>query len=72
MRRKTAAREVALQALYAWQLSGCDPLEEARSNEAYEKTEFLEELLRGVRRSEERRVGKECTIQCRSRWSPYH
>ena len=23
-------------------------------------------------RSEERRVGKECTIQCRSRWSPYH
>ena len=22
--------------------------------------------------SEERRVGKECTIQCRSRWSPYH
>ena len=43
------AREVALQALYAWQLSGCDPLEEARSNEAYEKTEFLEELLRGVR-----------------------
>ena len=42
------AREVALQALYAWQLSGGDPLEEARSNEAYEKTEFLEELLRGV------------------------
>src|SRR2546426_11822364 len=25
-------------------------------------------LLRGARRSEERRVGKEC----RSRWSPYH
>ena len=25
-----------------------------------------------VQRSEERRVGKECTIQCRSRWSPYH
>ena len=23
-------------------------------------------------RSEERRVGKECMIQCRSRWSPYH
>ena len=43
------AREVALQALYAWQLSGGDPLEEARSNEAYEKTDFLEELLRGVR-----------------------
>ena len=23
-------------------------------------------------RSEERRVGKECLHQCRSRWSPYH
>ena len=43
------AREVALQALYAWQLSGGDPLEEARANESYEKSEFLEELLRGVR-----------------------
>ena len=25
-----------------------------------------------LRRSEERRVGKECTATCRSRWSPYH
>ena len=25
-----------------------------------------------VSRSEERRVGKECRIGCRSRWSPYH
>ena len=33
MRRKTAAREVALQALYAWQLSGADPMQEARANE---------------------------------------
>ena len=24
------------------------------------------------RRSEERRVGKECPQLCRSRWSPYH
>ena len=23
-------------------------------------------------RSEERRVGKECPLLCRSRWSPYH
>src|SRR3546814_13956105 len=30
---------------------------------------FPEELLR--RRSEERRVGKECVSPCRSRWSPY-
>src|SRR3546814_19544559 len=26
----------------------------------------------GIRRSEERRVGKECVSTCRSRWSPYH
>ena len=25
-----------------------------------------------IMRSEERRVGKECTSVCRSRWSPYH
>src|SRR3546814_18024655 len=28
--------------------------------------------LRQGRRSEERRVGKECVSTCRSRWSPYH
>ena len=27
---------------------------------------------RALLRSEERRVGKECTSWCRSRWSPYH
>ena len=26
----------------------------------------------GRDRSEERRVGKECSLTCRSRWSPYH
>src|SRR3546814_19202707 len=31
------------------------------------------EMLTGDRiRSEERRVGKACVSQCRSRWSPYH
>ena len=29
------------------------------------------DTITGVR-SEERRVGKECTATCRSRWSPYH
>src|SRR3546814_12911229 len=28
--------------------------------------------LQESRRSEERRVGKECVSTCRSRWSPYH
>src|SRR3546814_18230192 len=29
-------------------------------------------LDQGMRRSEERRVGKECVSTCRSRWSPYN
>src|SRR3546814_14680637 len=29
-------------------------------------------LVASVRRSEERRVGKECVSTCSSRWSPYH
>src|SRR3546814_7511937 len=28
--------------------------------------------LKKPKRSEERRVGKECVSTCRSRWSPYH
>ena len=28
--------------------------------------------MRSELRSEERRVGKECQVRCRSRWSPYH
>ena len=31
-----------------------------------------EEMVTYAVRSEERRVGKECWITCRSRWSPYH
>ena len=31
-----------------------------------------DEAVFGGGRSEERRVGKECTMTCRSRWSPYH
>ena len=44
------ARQVALQALYAWQLSGDDPLAQARTIEGFEKTDarFVETLLRGV------------------------
>jgi len=53
------AREIALQALYAWQLSGDDPLEQARSIEGFGKTDarFVENLLRGVlQRAEELRA----------------
>ena len=33
---------------------------------------FFNEKQAEKKRSEERRVGKECTSWCRSRWSPYH
>jgi len=36
-----------------------------RADRAMEKGVYTE-------RSEERRVGKECSEPCRSRWSPYH
>ena len=44
------AREIALQALYAWQLSGDDPLAQARTLEGFERTDarFVESLLSGV------------------------
>src|SRR3546814_13519574 len=34
--------------------------------------EFLGPYLFPDKRSEERRVGKECVSTCRSRWSPYY
>jgi len=44
------AREIALQALYAWQLSGEDPMAQARTLEGFERTDarFVESLLSGV------------------------
>jgi N utilization substance protein B len=44
------AREIALQALYAWQISGADPLSQARTLEGFERTDarFVESLLSGV------------------------
>src|SRR4030088_1752410 len=44
------SREMALQALYAWQLSGGDPMEQARALEDFGKnSEFTESIVRGVR-----------------------
>src|SRR3546814_2090093 len=33
---------------------------------------LVDRCISRPRRSEERRVGKECVSTCRSRWSPYH
>ena len=46
-----------------------------RNIELVETKKYLEDdaiATEKAARSEERRVGKECRIGCRSRWSPYH
>ena len=40
--------------------------------EWFRSEEHTSELQSLAVRSEERRVGKECSLLCRSRWSPYH
>ena len=49
---------------------------EGKVSEAPLVLEYGSEIETGIAtllsRSEERRVGKECRIGCRSRWSPYH
>src|SRR3546814_19025847 len=57
----------------------CQPFSRAGKRELVESDTgqlFLDfvRLVDGVRprRSEERRVGKECVSTCRSRWSQYH
>ena len=58
----------------AWDLSSARIVtllhraDECPGADGWEPAEFGPELAR----SEERRVGKECTSWCRSRWSPYH
>src|SRR3546814_18877449 len=44
----------------------------AREQVVDEAGPHIQERFTISRRSEERRVGKECVSTCRSRWSPYH
>ena len=54
------------------------PIVKALEREGWTLTDILvthhhHDHVGGVaERSEERRVGKECGLLCRSRWSPYH
>src|SRR3546814_1526236 len=43
-----------------------------RALEDHDLQEVVPSAPMQARRSEERRVGKECVSTCRSRWSPYH
>src|SRR3546814_1308264 len=55
---------------------GCSPHEWANDGamrlKAPPKSKWRWPKEKKARRSEERRVGKECVSTCRSRWSPYH
>ena len=62
--RKIAALPPVRSAAYR------DP--EAAWNEFLRAYPGMEPLRGAGGRSEERRVGKECSLTCRSRWSPYH
>src|SRR3546814_2897526 len=42
------------------------------SGNSIEMTVCASDTVESVKRSEERRVGKECVSTCRSRWSPYN
>ena len=46
--------------------------EETAGDGKYFKASPGKNYIRVLPRSEERRVGKECGLLCRSRWSPYH
>ena len=53
---------------------GWDQVPATRSEEHTSELQSLSSISYAVfcLRSEERRVGKECSLPCRSRWSPYH
>src|SRR3546814_8992767 len=52
-------------------LRGLEPLHDGSTRPSVVLRSRADDILFG-RRSEERRVGKECVSTCRSRWSPYH
>src|SRR3546814_4421557 len=54
----------------AWRYAGASEADAAKLTITAAKKLLSKEVLE--RRSEERRVGKECVSTCRSRWSPYH
>ena len=66
---------VLLSSLFLTTLVRRQAAHQKRSEAYIEVAKYLGEnptLFKKVNRSEERRVGKECTSWCISRWSPYH
>src|SRR5881396_3981922 len=57
-----------------WSSDVCSPISRARLAGGHARPSRPVQVQRTGRRGEigERRVGKECFVPCRSRWSPYH
>jgi hypothetical protein len=49
-----------------------NPINFANGNKFQIEKDYVGVGIFPIKRSEERRVGKECRRLCRSRWSPYH
>ena len=69
----------ALDSGLIYYISKLDPLGDLmESNKGDESKAIMKQKwgkdtsMEKFNRSEERRVGKECSDECRSRWSPYH
>ena len=60
--------------LQAYDFSGINKLVDVGGGHGFLLASVLSKYqnMKGILRSEERRVGKECVQPCRSRWSPYH
>src|SRR3546814_7522680 len=69
-----ALKEVSIAKLFACDaaVKVADEAVQIHGGYGYMREYDVERGLRDARRSEERRVGKECVSTCRSRWSPYH
>ena len=74
--RKATLRLAYLLTLMLW-TGSCIDMDinrnpyETTQDELMRENHIIGSSLKSMR-SEERRVGKECSRQCRSRWSPYH
>ena len=53
-------------------IDACKPCRAERAQAPEKGIRVVGQFVCGAARLEERRVGKECGYQCRSRWSPYH
>src|SRR3546814_2701387 len=71
-RRRTAQRGDPVPRLLSGRRLPDDARDPAAPARLGRLTAFNRYANHRARRSEERRVGKECVSTCRSRWSPYH